>query len=139
MDLPETRYAKTADGVHIAFQVVGEGPFDIVLVLSSYVSNVELLWDWPLARSLVTGLAARGRLIFFDRRGTGLSDKVTGDHLPTLEARAEDIHAVMDAADSERAVLCSLEDGSAMTFVFAATYPARTRALIASNPVSKGS
>jgi class 3 adenylate cyclase/pimeloyl-ACP methyl ester carboxylesterase len=139
VDIPETRYTKTADGTHIAYQVVGDGPFDIVSVMSSYVSNVELLWDWPIARSFMTGLAARGRLILFDRRGTGLSDKVTGDHLPTLEARAEDIHAVMDAADSERAVLCSLEDGSVMTFVFAATYPARTRALIAHNPVSKGS
>jgi len=136
---PETRFAKTVDGVHIAYQVVGDGPIDIVFVPASYVSNVELLWDWPLTRTFVTGLAARGRLIFFDRRGTGLSDKVTGDHLPTLEARAEDIHAVMDAADSERAVLCSMEDGSAMTFVFAATDPTRTRALIAHNAVSKGS
>jgi class 3 adenylate cyclase/pimeloyl-ACP methyl ester carboxylesterase len=139
VDIPETRYTKTADGTHIAYQVVGDGPFDIVYAGSSYTSNVELQWDWPIARSFITGLAARSRLIFFDRRGTGLSDKVTGDHLPTLEARAEDIHAVMDAADVERAVLCSMEDGSAMTFVFAATYPARTRALVALNPVSKGS
>ena len=72
---PETNYTKTADGTHIAYQVVGDGPLDIVLVLSSYVSNVELLWDWPLARSLMTGLAARGRLIIFDRRGTGLSTR----------------------------------------------------------------
>jgi class 3 adenylate cyclase/pimeloyl-ACP methyl ester carboxylesterase len=78
-------------------------------------------------------------VIVFDRRGSGLSDKVTGDHLPTLEARAEDIRAVMDAADSERAVLVSVEDGSAMTFVFAATYPDRARALVAHNPMSKGS
>jgi pimeloyl-ACP methyl ester carboxylesterase len=78
VDMPETRYAKTADGVHIAYQVVGDGPFDLVSVHSSYVSNVELLWDWPLARFFMTGLAARGRLILFDRRGTGLSDKVTG-------------------------------------------------------------
>ncbi len=139
MDIPETRYAKTADGVHIAYQVVGDGPFDIVFAGSSYTSNVELLWDWSLSRSFLTGLAARCRLIFFDRRGTGLSDKVAGDRLPTIEARTEDIHAVMDAADSERAVLLSLEDASTMTFVFAATYPARTRALIAYNPVSKGS
>jgi len=139
VNTPETRYTKTADGVHIAYQVVGDGPFDIVYAGSAYVSNVELQWDWSLSRSLAMGLAARGRLILFDRRGTGLSDKVTGDHLPTLEARAEDIHAVMDAADVERAVLFSVEDGSAMTFVFAATYPARTRALIAHNPVSKGS
>ena len=139
MEIPETRYTKTADGTHIAYQVVGDGSFDIVHAGSSYTSNVEAMWDWPLARSFLTGMAARSRLIFFDRRGAGLSDKVTGDHLPTLEARAEDIHAVMDAADSERAVLLSLEDGSAMTFVFAATYPDRVRALIAHNPVSKGS
>ena len=107
MDIPETRYTKTTDGTHIAYQVVGDGPFDIVFAGSSYTSNVEALWDWPLARSLATGLAARGRVIIFDRRGTGLSDKVTGDHLPTLEARAEDIHAVMDAAEFERAVLSS--------------------------------
>ncbi len=139
MDIPETRYTKTTDGTHIAYKVVGDGPFDIVFAPSSYVSNVELMWDWSFTRSLLTGLAARGRLIFFDRRGTGLSDKVTGDHLPTLEARAEDIHAVMDAAKVERAILFGTEDGSAMTFVLAATYPDRARALIAYNPMSKGS
>ena len=60
MEPPETKYAKTVDGVHIAYQVVGDGPFDIVHAQSSYVSNVELMWDWPLARSFITGLAARG-------------------------------------------------------------------------------
>jgi class 3 adenylate cyclase/pimeloyl-ACP methyl ester carboxylesterase len=139
VDIPETRYTKTADGTHIAYKVMGDGPFDIVFANSSWVSNVELVWDWSLGRSFAMGYAARGRLIVFDRRGTGLSDKVTGDHLPTLEARAEDIQAVMDAADSERAVLASFEDGSAMTFVFAATYPDRARALVAHNPMSKGS
>ena len=130
VDVPETRYAKTADGVSIAYQVVGEGELDIVAVPPAFVSNVEMVWEWPFLASFVRGLAARGRFIHFDRRGSGLSDAVSGERLPTLEARMEDIHAVMDAVGAERAVLVGSEDGAAQCFLFAATYPERTRAII---------
>ena len=131
VEIPETRYATTTDGVSIAYQVVGEGSLDIVFIASSYASNLEIAWERPMALGLLLrGLAARGRLIVFDRRGAGLSDKVSGEHLPTLEARMEDIHAVMDAAGSDRAILYGMEDGAAQCFLFAATYPERTRAII---------
>ena len=139
MEIPETRYATTADGVSIAYQVGGSGPPDILHLNSAYVSNVELEWEWPFLAELMRGLTARGRLIRFDRRGTGLSDKVGGRQLPTLEARMDDIRAVMDAAGSERAVLFGTEDGNALCFLFAATYPERTSGLVAVNPVSRGS
>lgn len=138
MDLPETRYAKTADGVSIAYQVVGEGPPDIVFIASAFVSNVEIQWEWSHHRDFFNGLAARGRLLRFDRRGAGLSDGVSGERLPTLEARMEDVRAVMDAAGSKRAVLFGEEDGAAQIFLFAATYPERTQAVIAYRASSMG-
>jgi class 3 adenylate cyclase len=139
VEIPETRYAATADGVSIAFQVAGSGPPDIVFVNAAYVSNVELVWEWQVMTSFLRGLASRGRLVLFDRRGTGLSDSVSGEHLPTLEARMDDIRAVMDAAGSVRAILCGLEDGAALCCLFAATYPERTSALITIQAASKGS
>ena len=138
MEVPETRYAKTADGVSIAYQVAGEGPVDIVCVPSAFVSNMEIAWEWSHLREFFHGLAARGRLILFDRRGAGLSDGVSGERLPTLEARMEDIRAVMDAAGSRRAVLCGTEDGAAQIFLFAATYPERTQAIITFRANSRG-
>jgi len=138
MEIPETRYATTADGVSIAYQVLGDGPLDIVAVNSAFLSHLELVWDWPFQASNFRGLAERGRLVLFDRRGAGLSDKVSGDHLPTLEARMDDIRAVMEAAGCERPVLLGVEDGSSLCMLFAATYPQRTKALITFNPVSRG-
>ncbi len=126
MDIPETRYAKTRDDVHIAYQVFGEGRFDIVAVNSSFASGVELLWEWEFTATRYRWLAQRGRVILFDRRGSGLSDPVSGDRLPSLEARMEDIRAVMDEVEVERAVLEAVEDGASQAFLFATTYPNRT-------------
>jgi class 3 adenylate cyclase len=138
VEIPDTRFATTADGVSIAFQVVGRGTLDIVLVLSAFVSNMEIAWEWSVLRELFLALSDRGRLIMFDRRGAGLSDGVSGVRLPTLEARMEDIRAVMDAAGSDRAVLYSMEDGAAQCFLFAATYPERTQAVVGVGAASRG-
>jgi pimeloyl-ACP methyl ester carboxylesterase len=127
VDTPETRYAKTADGVHIAYQVLGDGPFDLV-VITGYVSNVELAWDDPEIAEFLRSLASFSRLIQFDRRGLGLSDPVQG--APTIEDRMQDVRAVMDAAGSERAALLGISEGGPMSMVFAATYPERVSALV---------
>ena len=126
---PETRYAKSGD-VHIAYQVVGDGPFDLVYV-PGWISNVELMWEEPAHARLLRRLASFSRLILFDKRGTGLSDPVPVDHLPTLEQRMDDVSAVMDAAASERAAIFGSSEGGLMSVLFAATYPERTEALIA--------
>ena len=138
MDIPETRYTYTVDGVAIAYQVLGEGSPSIVFANSAWSSNVEISWEWSLTASLYRGLAGLGTLVMFDRRGAGLSDRVSGDRLPTLEARMDDIRAVMDAVGLERAVLYGLEDGAAVCFLFAATYPERTQAVITSGASSRG-
>jgi pimeloyl-ACP methyl ester carboxylesterase len=127
--LPETRYAKSGD-VNIAYQVIGEGPFDLVYV-PGWISNVELMWEEPAHAHLLRRLASFSRLILFDKRGTGLSDPVPVDRLPTLEQRMDDVRAVMDAAGSERAALFGSSEGGLMSVLFAATYPERTLALIA--------
>jgi class 3 adenylate cyclase len=124
--VPETRYAKSGD-VHIAFQVVGEGAFDLVFV-PGFISNLDLLWETPAAARLLGRLAAFSRLILFDKRGTGLSDRVA--NLPSLEQRMDDVRAVMDAAGSRRAALFGISEGGPMSLLFAATYPERTRALV---------
>jgi pimeloyl-ACP methyl ester carboxylesterase len=126
---PETRFAKSGD-VNIAYQVVGQGPFDLVYV-PGWISNIELMWEEPAHAHLLGRLARFSRLILFDKRGTGLSDPVSLDRLPTLEQRMDDLRAVMDAARSERAALFGSSEGGLMSVLFAATYPARTRALIA--------
>jgi class 3 adenylate cyclase len=123
---PETRYAKSGD-VSIAYQVVGEGEHDIVYV-PGYISNVELAWEWESWARLFEGLAGLGRLILFDKRGTGLSDRATG--VAQLETRMDDARAVMDAVGSERAALIGVSEGVAMTLLFAATYPERTTAAV---------
>jgi class 3 adenylate cyclase len=125
---PETRYAKSGD-VNIAYQVVGEGPFDLVYV-PGWVSNIEAMWEEPSHARLLGRLASFSRLILFDKRGTGLSDPVPLDRLPTLEQRMDDVRAVMDAAASERAALFGSSEGGLMSVLFAATYPERTEALI---------
>ncbi len=120
----ETRYARS-DGLSIAYQVVGDGPFDLVFVMG-WVSNIDMLWEGPSARFLER-LASFSRLILFDKRGTGLSDRVT--ELPTIEQRMDDVRAVMDAAGSRRAALLGISEGAAMCACFAATFPERTTAL----------
>jgi pimeloyl-ACP methyl ester carboxylesterase len=122
---PQTRYARSGD-VNIAYQVVGDGPRDLVLV-PGWVSNIEVFWEHPTAASFLSRLASFCRLILFDKRGTGLSDRVD---IPGIETRMDDVRAVMDAAKSERAVLFGYSEGGPMCAVFAATYPARAAGLI---------
>ncbi|MGZ8571346.1 MAG: adenylate/guanylate cyclase domain-containing protein [Actinomycetota bacterium] len=129
MDVPDTRYARTADGVHIAYQVIGDGPLDLVFVMG-WTSNVEALWEEPDLARFLTRLASFSRLILFDKRGVGLSDRVPADRLPSLETRMDDVRAVMDAAGSERAVVFGVSEGGPMAVLFAATYPERTIGLV---------
>jgi pimeloyl-ACP methyl ester carboxylesterase len=124
----ETRYARSGD-VSIAYQVAGEGPFDLVYV-PGWVSNIELMWDEPGYAAFLERIASFSRLIIFDKRGTGLSDPVPLDQLPTLEQRMDDVRAVMDAVGSERAALLGHSEGGNMCVLFTATYPERTRALV---------
>jgi len=125
MDLPETRYAKSGD-VRIAYQVMGSGRLDLVFV-PGFVSNLDLWWEEPAWAHFFRGLAAFSRLILFDKRGTGLSDRMAG--IATLEDRMDDVRAVMDAARCEQAALFGVSEGS-MSLLFAATYPQRARALV---------
>ncbi len=124
--LPETQYARSGD-VSVAYQVVGEGPFDVVLV-PGFVSHVELVWSIEARAAMLRQLASFARLILFDKRGTGMSDRVAG--APMLETRMDDVRAVMDATGSERAVLVGFSEGAPMSVLFAATYPERTAALV---------
>jgi class 3 adenylate cyclase/pimeloyl-ACP methyl ester carboxylesterase len=133
MSAPETRYARTEDGFHIAYQVTGEGPVDLVYI-PGWFSNVDLMWDEPEIAPFLRRLARSTRLIVFDRRGTGISDEVAD--APNLDEMLDDIRAVMDATRSERAVLVGATVGAAIACLFAATYPERTLgiALIQSSP-----
>jgi class 3 adenylate cyclase len=128
VDRPQTKYARSGD-VHIAYQVVGDGPLDFVWIPSS-AHHVELAWENPPVARFLLPLAELGRLFVFDKRGTGMSDRVAGD---TLEARMDDIRAVMDAGGSDRAVICGLGDGGPLAMLFAATYPGRTAGLVLIN------
>ncbi len=123
---PETRYARSGD-VSIAYQVVGDGPFDVVFVPPSS-SHVELGWEVPTLRVLFDGISAFARLIVFDKRGTGMSDPVAG--VPSLETRMDDVRAVMDASGSERAAILGWSEGVAMSAPSAATYPQGAWALV---------
>ena len=126
--LPETHYVQNGD-VNIAYQVVGEGDLDIVFVMG-WISHLEYFWKHPSFASFLNRLASFSRLILFDKRGTGLSDRVPLSELPTLEQRMEDVHAVMDAVGSEKAVLIGVSEGGPMCSLFAATYPEKTTALV---------
>ncbi len=126
METPETRYARSGD-VSIAYQIVGEGPFDVVYVPGA-ISNVELIWDDPHRGPFFGRLASFCRLIVFDKRGTGASDRISG--APSLETRMDDVRAVMDAAGSERAAVVGVSEGGPMSILFAATYPDRAPALV---------
>src|SRR3954454_20188927 len=130
---PETRYAKSGD-VHIAYQVFGEGDFDLVLV-GGFTSHLELIWELEQPASFLTGLASYARVLNFDRRGTGLSDPVA--EAPTLEQRMDDVRAVMDAAGVERAALLGFSEGAPMSILFAATYPDRAQALVLSGGLAR--
>jgi pimeloyl-ACP methyl ester carboxylesterase len=132
---PETRYAKNGD-VSIAYQVVGEGPLDLVLV-HGWVQSFDAGWEIEPLRRFYDRLASFSRLILFDKRGTGLSDRVPVDDLPTLETRMDDVRAVMDVVGAERAALFGHSEGGAMSALFAATYPERTQALVMSGAAAR--
>jgi pimeloyl-ACP methyl ester carboxylesterase len=120
------RYAKSGE-VSIAYQVTGDGPFDLVIV-PGFFSHLELDWEHPAPRHVFERLSSFARLIRFDKRGTGLSDRACG--LPDFETRMDDVRAVMDAAGSAQAALFGYSEGGPMCVLFAASYPTRTRALV---------
>jgi pimeloyl-ACP methyl ester carboxylesterase/DNA-binding winged helix-turn-helix (wHTH) protein len=125
---PETMYARSGD-VNIAYQVIGDAPLDLVFVMG-WVSHLEYFWREPTFARFLLRLASFSRLILFDKRGTGLSDRVPVNELPTLEQRMDDVRAVMAAVGSERAALCGVSEGGPMCSLFAATYPEKTLALV---------
>ena len=125
---PETKYARSGD-VNIAYQVIGDAPLDLVFVMG-WVSHLEYFWREPSFARFLLRLASFSRLILFDKRGTGLSDRVPINQLPTLEQRMDDVRAVMNAVGSERAALCGVSEGGPMCSLFAATYPEKTLALV---------
>ena len=125
---PETRYAQSADG-YVAYQIVGDGPLDLVFI-PSWASNVDVMWEEPSFARFLHRLATFSRLLCFDKRGTGVSDPVPLAAVPTLEQWTDDVRTVMDAAGSKRAALLGHADGGHMAMLFAATYPERASALI---------
>ena len=133
--VPTTKYAKNGE-VHLAYQVVGEGPLDLVLI-ESWVNHVEAFWELPELARQRRRLAAIGRLIIFDRRGTGLSDPVPLDRLPDLETQVADICAVMDAAGSEQAAILGFAEGGPLALLLAASLPQRCRALVLFNTAAR--
>lgn len=135
MAKPQTHYAMAGD-ISIAYQVVGGGPIDLVYA-QGWLTNVEYAWESPHYAQFLTKLGRFTRLIFFDKRGTGLSDRDVG--FPTLEQRTEDITAVLDAVGSEKATLFGVSEGGNMAALFAATHPERTQALVLSGTHARGS
>src|SRR2546423_15625575 len=134
MPAPETRYAKSGD-VNVAYQVVGEGPLDL-LFGPGFVSHVDLCWVDPILTNFMRRLASFSRLIIFDKPGTGASDPVAS--VPTLEERVEEMRAVLDAAGSERAALFGISEGGPMSALFAATYPDRISPLVIYGSFARG-
>ena len=127
--VPKTRYAKGSDGVHIAYQVSGDGPLDLVVV-PGFISHIQVAWETPEYAHFIRRLSGFARVICFDKRGTGISDPVPVHALPTLEQRMDDVRAVMDTVGSDAAVIFGYSEGGQMAALFAATYPERTRALV---------
>ena len=134
MDVPETKYTQSGD-VSVAYQVVGNGPLDLVMV-PGFVSHLEYSWEDPSFNRFLRKLASFSRLILFDKRGTGLSDRISDQ--PTLEERMDDVRAVMDAVGSERANIFGISSGGPMSVLFASTYPDRTSSLVLYGSVVKG-
>lgn len=132
---PVTHYARSGD-VNIAYQVLGDGPLDLIFVMG-WISHLEYFWTEPSMARFLRRLASFSRLILFDKRGTGLSDSVPLSQLPTLEQRMDDVRAVMDAVGAERAAICGVSEGGVMSALFAATYPDKTLALIMIGPYAK--
>ncbi len=134
MNEPETRFARNGD-VHIAYQVVGSGPVDLVLV-DTWVHHVEAVWDLPDFARLLRRLSSFARLIHFDRRGTGLSDPVPLDRLPDLETQVDDALAVLDAAGSAAPAVLGLNDGTIIAMLLAAARPERCGSLVLFTPTA---
>ena len=126
--IPVTRYARSGD-LNIAYQVFGSGPVDLMFVMG-WVSHIEYCWTEPSFARFLRRLGSFSRVILFDKRGTGMSDRVPIEHLPTLEQRMDDVRAVMEAAGSEHAVICGISEGGVMSALFAATYPTKAISLI---------
>src|SRR4051812_30069644 len=122
---PPVRYARSGD-VNVAYQVIGGGELDLVLVVGA-MTNLNVYWDEPAYRRFVEQLAGFARVLVFDKRGMGLSDRV---EVGTLEERMDDVRAVMDAAGSTEAALMGISEGGPLSILFAASYPERTRALV---------
>lgn len=135
MDRPKTLYTKSGD-VNIAYQVAGDGPFDLLWV-PGWISNVEESWDVPQYARFLHRLASFSRLIMFDKRGTGLSDRVSNDRLPTLDQRMDDVRAVLEATRSTSAVVFGASEGGNMSVLFTATYPERVDALVLAGVYAK--
>jgi len=133
--IPDTEYAKSGD-IHIAYQVLGQGPFDLLFV-HGWISHLEHLWEEPSIARFFRQLASFSRLIMFDKRGTGLSDPVPLNQLPTLEERMDDVRVVLDAVGCERAVLMGTSEAGALNLLFAASHPQRTSALILLNSYAR--
>jgi class 3 adenylate cyclase/pimeloyl-ACP methyl ester carboxylesterase len=125
----EPRYARTLDGAHIAYQVVGDGPVDLIY-MSPWFSHLEEQWSFPPNARFLERLASFSRLILFDRRGSGMSDPLSPDRPADLETRMDDARAVMDAAGSDRGVVYGASESGAMAALFAATHPDRTSSLV---------
>jgi pimeloyl-ACP methyl ester carboxylesterase len=125
-EIPETRYVKS-DDVHIAYQVLGKGPLDL-LFAPGFVSHIEAVWRSPEASAFLQRLASFSRLILFDKRGTGMSDR--GSHVFTLEQRMHDVQAILDEVGSQRAALFGVSEGGPMSLLYAASHPERTAALV---------
>jgi pimeloyl-ACP methyl ester carboxylesterase len=128
--IPQTQYSKSADGVHIAYQVLGDGDIDLV-VSPGFVSHLEHSWEDPLMSRFLRRLASFSRLIVFDKRGTGMSDRPLDERAPLLEDRVNDIATLMDTVGSERAAMMGLSETGAVALLFAAMHPERTSAVIA--------
>ena len=135
LEVPSTRYAR-CDGVHLAYQVVGDGPVD-VLWMPHWATHVELLWEDVRTATFVEALSRFARVVLFDRRGTGLSDPVPLSSLPTMETWVEDLVAVLDAAGSRQCVVAASDLAATTAILFAAIHPDRTRALILVNATAR--
>jgi pimeloyl-ACP methyl ester carboxylesterase len=127
MRMPATRYALTREGVCIAYQAFGDGPHELVYS-PGWVTNIEMLWEWPGCAAVFSRLASRCRVVLYDKQGTGLSDRVAT--LPHLEARMDDVTAVIDAAELTRPALFGPTQGAAVSALYAASHPDRVAALI---------
>jgi pimeloyl-ACP methyl ester carboxylesterase len=133
--LPETRYTQSQDGTSVAYQVFGQGPIDL-LIVPGFVSHLEWMWEDQKYKRFLDDLSSFARLVLFDKRGTGLSDRVAG--IPSLEQRMDDLRAVLDAVGCKRAVILGISEGGPMSLLFAATYPSRVTSLILYGTIARG-